>query len=155
MVIVAFVNGTERLLFPTIEGIAAMGTPVFSFGFTETLGQLKQGATEFTTQLLTAHPIVEVEKFPGGFAFSTDYVFRDSILRVPMLDGLRRMPERTFKFLEELFPIENGLGRLGSRFFGKGWKRVYIEVPVIGVFFLKSSRGFTSGLRSAKTFWSS
>lgn len=61
-VVIAFVNGAELLLFPKVQGIAAMRAPVLSFSFAETFGNLKQSATDFTEDLLAALAIVEVKE---------------------------------------------------------------------------------------------
>lgn len=82
-------------------------------------------------------------------------MFGNFFIGATMLDGFKSLAVGSLKFFKKLFPIQSWFGRFGSRFAGKGSKRVYIEVAVVWMFFLKSSFGFTSGLRLARMSWSS
>jgi hypothetical protein len=100
--------------------------------------------------LLATLAIVEVKELRGGFTVWTDDLFGDFFIGATTLDGFKSVAVGSLKFLKKLFPIQSWFVRFGRWLAGKGAKRVYIEVPVIGVFFLKSSFGFTSGLRLAR-----
>jgi hypothetical protein len=63
-----------------------------------------------------------------------------------MFYWIKWIPIGFLELRQQFFPI---LG-FWWRFKLKGSKRIYEEVPVVGMFFLKSSLGFTSGLRLDK-----
>jgi len=66
-------------------------------------------------------------------------------------DGSDGVAMFLFKFVKNLSPT------FGEEWIGRFWifsnrtGGVYVEIPVIRMFFLKSSFGLTSGLRLAKT----
>jgi hypothetical protein len=66
------------------------------------------------------------------------------------LYGLQLVSVDSFKIFEKFFPGKRRFRWCRFWPFLKRWKRVYIEFPVVRMFFLKSSFGFTSGLRFAR-----
>lgn len=151
-VIVTLVNGALELLFPAIEGMPTIGAPEFGFGFSERFMELEKMTANFTTDLLTKFAIVVVKKFIWGLTVGAASTFGDFLLRTAMLHRVERMTVIFLKGCEQVLPMFGWLwGRLKLQW--PEW--VYVEVPVVRMFFLKSSLGLTSGLRFANTSWSS
>lgn len=72
---------------------------------------------------------------------------RDFTLWVAMRDRQKWTSMDLLKLSQQFAPVQ--LWFFGRRLYQRP-ERVYIEVPVVRMFFLKSSLGFTSGLRFAR-----
>lgn len=125
----------------------AIRTPVASLGFSEWLTELREIVTDFAADLAPELAIVEVKKVSRGITMSTTGVVGHFVFGIAMTDGFQRVTVTLFKLSQQLLPICRWL------LWRRGLKRpdrVYIEVPVVRMFFLKSSFGFISGLRLAR-----
>jgi hypothetical protein len=54
------------LMFPAVKSMVAVRTPIVGFWFTEAFFQLEEGMTDFTSNLLAAFAIVEIQIFRGS-----------------------------------------------------------------------------------------
>jgi len=94
-------------LFPAIKRPAAVGAPVVGFGFAKAFFDLKERVTYFTTNLLTAFAVVEIEKLSRRIALlaagKNGYLF----IGATTLDRFNRIPMGVFKRFTKLLPIES------------------------------------------------
>ena len=148
VIIIALVNGAECLLFPAIERMLTIGTPITGFRLFVLFAELRETAADFTADLTSELTIVEIEEFGRRITIRTGRAMGYIVAPVAMLDGLQRMTMSSFEMSQQLLPIQGWLRR---RCMLKRSEWVYVEVPVVRMFFLKSSLGLTSGFRLAKT----
>lgn len=125
-----------------------MRTPVFGFGFSKRLVNLGKMVADLATDLFAKLAVIEVKKLGRRLAVWTRTALRYGLLRAAMLHRRKRISVSLLKGDQPLFPIFRWLT---LRLVLKGSERIYIEVPVVRMFFLKSSLGLTSGLRLAST----
>jgi hypothetical protein len=137
-------------LFPPVEGIVTVWAPVFGFGFAKPFVDLEERMTDFAPDLLPAFSVIEIEKGRRSLTFWTGSGFGHIFISAATLDGFQLVSVDFLKIFEKLFPGKRRFGWFGFLPFLTRCKWVYKEFPVVRMFFLKSSFGFTSGLRFAR-----
>lgn len=145
---VALVNGHERVLFPAIECVCAIGAPIMGFGFSQRFVELRKTVADFATNLTSELAVVEIEILGRSATMGTGCALGHFSGALAMFDRRTRMAVSLLKTSQPFLPVRRGR----SWWRGLEWpERVYIEVPVVRMFFLKSSLGLSSGLRLART----
>ena len=125
-----------------------MRAPISGFGFSEWFTKLRQTAADFAANLSSEFAIVEIEKSGWRPTMGTGCIFWYFSDALAVLDRRKGVAMSLLKISEQVLPVRSW--RSGWSFLQ--WpERVYIEVPVVWMFFLKSSLGLISGLRLART----
>jgi hypothetical protein len=71
IIVAAFVDGDDASSFPFIESVVAMRTVVFVFSFAQPFVNLECALTDFTFQLSSFLPIVEIDIVVGRVTVRT------------------------------------------------------------------------------------
>jgi hypothetical protein len=118
-VVITFVEGAIRAVFPAIESPLTVRTPVGGFARSIARGEGRQAGADFAENLSGLAAIVEVEVVSRSLAVATTTALGDLPFS-PSLDRSERFSLLFLIFRQQLFPIQGR--QLGDRLrsFSKG-----------------------------------